>query len=557
MHIPILLLIIGVPALLSWPLGRYLTRVMHPDARTGTLHATIECWILRIAGSAGYRSQNWKTYAVSLLVVNGLMFIVGGGILAFQQWLPWNPDGRGGLDPSLVFHTAASFLTNTNQQHYAGEVSLSHFSQVFGLMWLQFLSAATGLAALAALARVLAGSIDVGNFFQDLLRATILVLLPLSLASAVLLVLAGVPMTLEGAVTVRTLEGVMQSIARGPVAAFVAIKQVGTNGGGFFGANAAHPFENPSQLTNAIECALIFLLPMSSVWMFGRITRRMRHAIVIWAVMAILLASMVVLADAGEHAPARAMAGLPVQVAPNLEGKELRCGVAASSLWGAATTATSNGSVNSMHDSFNPLTSLVTLSGMWMNVAFGGVGVGFLNMFIYIIIGVFISGMMVGRTPEYFNRRVETPEMKLAVLTLLLHPFLILGGTALFAVTGWGGSAIHNPGAHGFTEILYEFSSAAANNGSGFEGLADATPAWNVVTGMIMLAGRFIPILLPLAIGGLLATKKSTPETSGTLRTDTVLFGVIIAGCVVFIGALLFLPVAVLGPMAEHLTAGM
>ena len=371
-------------------------------------------------------------------------------------------------NPASIFHTAASFVTNTNLQHYAGEVSLSYFSQIFGLMWLQFVSAATGIAALAALARGLAGTIHVGNFYRDLMRATFLVLLPLAVVVAVLLVLGGVPMTLQGAAPAQTLEGALQTIARGPVAAFVAIKQLGTNGGGFFGPNSAHPFENPSFFTNIVECVSIVLIPMASVWMFGRITGRMRHAVIVFGVMALLLVGKIGFAVYFESAPTAAFSGLPVQATGNLEGKELRFGTVAGPLWGTITTATSNGSVNCMHDSFNPLTGLIPLAGMWLNVTFGGVGVGLINMFLYIIVGVFICGMMVGRTPEYFGRKVETRDMKFALLAILVHPLFILGGTALFAATPWGASTVHNPGAHGFTEILYEFSSAAANNGSGF-----------------------------------------------------------------------------------------
>jgi K+-transporting ATPase ATPase A chain len=387
-----------------------------------------------------------------------------------------------------------------------------------------------------------------GNFYQDLLRAVVLILLPLSALLALLLVLGGVVMTLQGSIHASTLEGVTQVIARGPVAAFVAIKQLGTNGGGFFGANAAHPFENPTSLTNLLESMSILLLPMACVWMFGRITGRMRHATVIFAVMAILLLIKIGLANYYESAPTAALIGLPIETAANLEGKELRFGPTASATWSILTTATSNGSVNAMHDSLNPLTGLLALIGMWFNVIFGGNGVGMINMFLYIIIGVFISGMMVGRTPEYLGRKVETRE-------ILIHPLFILGGTALFAATSWGANTVGNPGLHGFTEILYEFSSAAANNGSGLEGLADNTVPWNLATGIIMLLARFLPIIFPVAIAGSLAAKKPTPATVGTLRTDTPLFGLVILGSIVFVGALLFLPVAVLGPIAEHLAA--
>lgn len=549
--------ILGIAVLLSWPLGRAMTWAMNPGDKVGGFRGGAERLFGKAAGKVIAREQTWKEYVLSMLLFNGFMFIVVFVILAMQQVLPLNPDGKGALSPDLIFHTVASFTSNTNLQHYSGEVSLSYFSQIFGLMWLQFVSAATGIAALTALARGLAGKTRLGNFYRDLMRATFLVLLPLAVAVAVFLLLGGVPMTLQGSATVKTLEGVLQTIARGPVAAFVAIKQLGTNGGGFFGPNSAHPFENPSFFTNIVECLSIILIPMASVWMFGRITGRMRHAVIIFAVMSVLLVGTVGLAVHFESAPTAAFNGLPIQATGNLEGKELRFGSAAGPLWGTLTTATSNGSVNSMHDSFNPLTGLILLAGMWLNVTFGGVGVGLINMFLYIIVGVFICGMMVGRSPEYFNRKVETREMQFALLALLIHPLFILGGTALFALTPWGASTVHNPGAHGFTEILYEFSSAAANNGSGFEGLGDNTVPWNVATGVIMLLARFVPIILPLAIAGALAAKKPAPETTGTLRTDTFLFGMVILGSVVFIGALLFLPVAVLGPIAEHLTAGL
>jgi K+-transporting ATPase ATPase A chain len=557
MPIVFITLILGTAVLLSWPLGRVMTWGMNPDAKVGGFRNGAEKLFEKAAGKAITREQTWKEYALSMLLFNAFMFIVVYAILSMQQALPLNPDGKGALSPDLIFHTAASFTTNTNFQHYSGEVSLSYFSQIFGLMWLQFVSAATGIAALTALARGLAGKTLLGNFYRDLMRATFLVLLPLAVVVAALLLLGGVPMTLQGSATAKTLEGVLQTIARGPVAAFVAIKQLGTNGGGWFGANSAHPFENPSFFTNIVECLSIILIPMACVWMFGCITSRMRHAVIVFAVMSVLLFGMVGLAVYFESAPTAAFAGLPIQPAGNLEGKELRFGPSASPTWAAMTTTTSNGSVNCMHDSLNPLTGLIQLAGMWLNVGFGGVGVGLINMFLYIIVGVFICGMMVGRTPEYFSRKVEMREMKFALLALLVHPFFILGGTALFAATPWGAATNLNSGFHGFSEILYEFSSEAANNGSAFAGLGDNTVPWNIAGGIIMLLARFIPIIFPLAIAGSLAAKKPAPETTGTLGTDTLLFGMVILGSVVFIGALLFLPVAVLGPIAEHLAAGL
>jgi potassium-transporting ATPase potassium-binding subunit len=554
MSLIFIIMIIGFAMAISWPLGNAMTWAMHPRlGERDFFRRRMENLLQNIGGRELDEDQGWKKYCLSMLVFNGIMFAVVYAILILQPYLPLNPDGKGALAPSLIFHTAASFVSNTNLQHYSGEISMSYFTQIFGLMWLQFVSAATGIAVLAGLARGLAGSMKMGNFYRDLLRATFFVLLPLAVTVAILLVLGGVPMTFKGAAIAKTLEGAMQTIARGPVAAFLAIKQVGTNGGGFFGPNSTHPFENPTYFTNMIECICILLVPMASVWMFGRITGRMRHAAIVFSVMAVLLISLVGLAVYFEDAPTAAFAGLPIKAGGNLEGKELRFGPVAGSVWAVFTTATSNGSVNCMHDTLNPLTGLLPLVGMWLNCIFGGVGVGFINMFLYIVVGVFICGMMVGRTPEYMARKVETREMKLALLAILAHPFFILGGTAIFAMTSWGSATVHNPGAHGFSEILYEFSSAAANNGSGFEGLDDNTVPWNVATGLVMLLARFIPIVLPLAIAGSLAAKKPTPENAGTLRIDTPLFGMVILGSIVLIGALLFLPVAVLGPIAEHL----
>jgi len=530
-----------------------MTWAMNPPEKDIGFRHGIELVFERVGGALVAEDQGWKQYVLSMLLFNAIIFIIVYAILSLQQVLPLNPDGKGALEPSLIFHTAASFTTNTNLQHYSGEASLSYFSQIFGLMWLQFVSAGTGIAALAALARGLSGKTGIGNFYSDLMRATFLILLPLAVVGATILVLGGIVMTLQGAAVATTLEGAGQTIARGPVAAFVAIKQLGTNGGGFFGPNSTHAFENASFFTNIIESVCIILIPMASVWMFGRITGRMRHATVVFVVMGALLIGKVGLANFFESAPTAAFDGLAIEASSNLEGKELRFGSYSGPTWSVLTTSTSNGSVNCMHDSLNPLTGLLPMVGMWFNVTYGGVGVGMINMFLYIIVGVFISGMMVGRTPEYLSRKVETREMKLAALAILVHPLLILGGTALFAATSWGASTVNNPGFHGFSEILYEFSSAAANNGSGFEGLGDNTVPWNVSTGIVMLLARFIPIILPLSIAGSLAAKKPTPETTGTLRTDTLMFGLVILGSVVFIGALLFLPVAVLGPIAEYL----
>jgi len=549
----LVLLIVGGSALLSWPLGRYLRWAMDPvalDGPAGRFHRLF----CALGGRLTAEQQDWKRYCVALLVFNVVMFVACFALLACQQWLPLNPDGKGALEASLIFNTAASFTSNTNLQHYSGEASMSHLSQLGALMWLQFVSPAVGLAALAAMARALAGRTNVGNFFVDLLRATFLVMLPLAVVTALLLVLGGVPMTLLGAATATTLEGKPQVIARGPVAAFVAIKQLGTNGGGFFGPNSTHPFENPGFFTNAVSTVAIVVLPMACVWMFGHIVGRMRHAAVVFAVMMTLLLCKLGIALAYEAAPTQAFASLPIlQDTGNLEGKELRFGAAAAPLWAVLTTCTSNGSVNCMHDSLNPMTGVVPMIGMWLNATFGGVGVGMINMFVYVVLAVFVAGMMVGRTPEYLSRRIEMREVKLAVLTVFSHALFILGGTALFAATPWGQSTLNNVGAHGFSEILYEFSSSAANNGSGFEGLGDNTVPWNLATGLVMLLARYIPIILPLAFAGSLAGKRATSQSAGTLAIDTTTFGVMLVATIVFLGALTFFPAAALGPVAEHL----
>ena len=548
--------IVGGTALLSWPLGRAMKWAMDPSA-AGPARRRLDLVFERCAGRLGRQPQDWKQYMIAMLAFNTVMFVISFACMSLQQFLPLNPDAKGAIESSLVFHTAASFTSNTNLQHYSGEVTMSYLSQLLSLMWLQFVSAATGIAALAALARGLAGRKELGNFFVDLQRAAFLLLLPLALVIAVLMALGGVPMTLMGAALARTLEGGSQTIARGPVAAFLAIKQLGTNGGGFFGPNSTHPFENPSYWTSSLSMICILLIPMAGVWMYGRIVGRMRHAAVVFAVMLALLLGKVGGAVWFERAPTQAFAELAAleQVAGNFEGKEMRFGTPSGSgpLWGVLTTSTSNGSVGAMHDSLSPMAGLMPMLGMWLNATFGGVGVGMINMFIYILLAVFIAGMMVGRTPEYLNRRVESREVKLAILTVVAHGLFVLAGSAVFAATDWGQKTLNNWGPHGFSEILYELSSASANNGSGFEGLGDDTAPWNIATGLIMLLGRYIPILLPLAIAGSFALKRPTVQSAGTLSVQDATFAVMLIATILLIGALTFFPAAALGPIAEHL----
>lgn len=543
--------LLAIALLLSWPLGRAMAGIAQaPRSKPDWLDRAIA----KLLGPHALAEQDFKGYALALLGFNVVMFTTTYAILVCQDVLPLNPANKPGLEPSLAFNTAMSFATNTNLQHYSGEVSLSYFSQLFGLTWLQFVSAATGIAALAAIARMLGRSKTVGNFYRDLIRFTVLLLVPLALIVGAALIVAGTPMTFAGPVELTTLEGGTQTIARGPVAAMVAIKQLGTNGGGYFGPNSTHPLENPTFFTSALENLSILVISMGSLWMFGRLIGRMREAWLLFAVMAVLFAALVVPAAMLEAQPNPGLAQLAiVEGRGNLEGKELRLGSAMGPVWAVTTTATSNGSVAAMHDSLNPLTGLMPMIGMWLNCIYGGVGVGLIGMLLYVIVAVFIAGLMVGRTPEYLGRKVEVHEMKLAALALLLHPLLILGGTALFVTTPIGTETMSNPGSHGFSQVLYEMSSAAANNGSGFEGLADNTPAWNLVTGLWMFLGRYLPILLPLAIAASLARKQMVPESAGTLRTDSPTFALVLLGCVVLLGALLFLPAAVLGPIAEHL----
>jgi potassium-transporting ATPase potassium-binding subunit len=591
------LLIVGTTVLLSIPVGRYLAKVM--DGRY-TPPAPLR-WIEARLNTG---PQTWKQYAVALLLFNTVMFVFGYVVLAAQGAMPLNqtdsafPDGKGMLSPTTIFNTVTSFLTNTNLQHYSGEQHLSYFGQLVFIVWNMFVSAAVGFCALAAVTRGLRGDPHMGNYYLDMWRVVAYVFVPASLIGGVLLMAAGMPMTLEPSAEVRTLEpGAMgtdndrpkpQVIARGPVAAVLPIKHFGTNGGGFFGANSAHPFENPTAWTNFVECVSILTFPFSLIVMFGRMLSQMRHAVVIYSVMMVLFAGMIGWAIYWDtmHPNAALTARPPLEIAAgktaagvpalpvdsdglgNLEGKELRFGPPAGATFSAVTTAVTCGSVNCMHDSLNPLAGVTPMTGMMLNCVFGGKGVGLINMLVYLIVGVFLSGLMVGRTPEYLGKKVEAREMKLAMLALLIHPILILAPTGLFAALDWGKAATNNPGPHGYSEVLYEFSSASANNGSGFEGLGDtygfndakrnlSTPAtyaphWDLATGLVMLLGRFIPIIAPLALAGSLAAKKRTPFTAGTLRTDTATFGFVLLGTVLLVGALLFLPAVVLGPVAEH-----
>ncbi len=548
----------------SFPLGRYIFKLF-TGQRTilDPVLAPIERLVLRATGVAAGAEQDWKHYSTSLLVSNLVMWLTTFAIVSLQHVLPLNPDGIGPMEPMLAFNTISSFTTNTNLQHYSGETGLSYFSQMFVVTFLQFVTAATGVAAGIAVMRGLGGNrlTRLGNFYVDCTRATVRLFLPLALAVGVVLLSQGTPATFGGAVRAATVEGGGQVIARGVTAPEVAIKQLGTNGGGYFGPNSAHPYENPTPISNAVQTWSIAIVPMSMLWVLGHMVGRRRFAVVIFAVMLAVYLPLVGIALTQELAGNPAIDRLGVdQSTGSMEGKEVRHGAALSALWAVSTTVTSNGSVNAMHDSLTPLGGLTALAGMWLNTIFGGVGVGLVNMVIFVVVAVFVAGMMIGRTPELLGKKVEAREMKLASLALLWHPLAVLAPAAI-ACSIWAATSdpatalawLKNPGPHGFSALLYEFTSAAANNGSGFEGLGDNTPFWNLSTGLLMLLSRYIPILAPLALAASLAAKPAAPETAGSLRADGATFGFTLWAVILVLGLLMFMPAAVLGPVAEHL----
>lgn len=545
-------------------LGRYMFKVFTGQhTRLDRVLVPIERSVLRVTGVDSEAQQDWKGYSSSLLISNVVMWVVTFWIVSFQRLLPLNPDAIGDMEPTLAFNAISSFVTNTNLQHYSGETGLSYLSQMTVIGFLQFVTAATGVAACIAVIRGLAANRTTrfGNFYVDLTRATFRLFLPLAILISIVVMSQGTPMTFEGAARATTLEGQEQIIARGVTASVVSIKQLGTNGGGYFGPNSAHPYENPTPLSNCVELWAIVLIPMAMVWTLGYMTGRRRLAVVLFVTMLALYIPMVIAGVALEGGGNAAISAMGVdQSTGSMEGKEVRFGAGLSALWAVSTTVTSNGSVNAMHDSLTPLGGLLPMIGMWLNNIFGGVGVGFINMLIFVIVAVFVAGTMIGRTPELLGKKVEAKEMKLASLALLWHPLAILVGTAVacyvWATTPDPGTALawlKNPGPHGFSEMLYEFTSSAANNGSGFEGLGDNTPFWNISTGLMMLLSRYIPIIAPLALAASLAAKPAAPETAGSLRVDSVTFGFTLWAVVIVLGLLMFLPVAVLGPIAEHL----
>lgn len=580
-----LVLTLIIYLILVIPVGRYLYHIAaEKHTFADPIFDRVDGAIYKLGGVDPHKGMNWKQYAMALIGTNAVMIAIGYIILRIQSLPLLNPNGIEGMEPTLAFNTIISFMTNTNLQHYSGESGLSYLSQMLVIIFMMFVSAASGYAACVAFIRGLAGKTkdNVGNFFADLVRITTRVLLPFSLVGGLLLVWQGVPQNFSENVVVQTLEGTYQVLAMGPVAALEIIKHFGTNGGGMFGANSTTPMENPTILSNLIELYSMMLLPGACVITFGKmvgdgrrqhqkgktpenalpahqegITARLfgkegRSIFLAMGILFLVGLSLCYWAELQGN-PALAEIGLN-QSAGSMEGKEVRFGIAQSALFTTVTTSFTTGTVNNMHDTLTPLGGMVPLLHMMLNCVFGGKGVGLMNMILYAILAVFICGLMVGRTPEYLGKKIEGREMKLTALAIIIHPLLILAFSALAVATATGQAGITNPGFHGLSQVLYEYASSAANNGSGFEGLADNTYFWNITTGIVMFLGRYLPIVIQLAIAGSLMKKNYVNESAGTLRTSTVSFAVILVFVVYIFAALTFFPALALGPIAEHLT---
>jgi len=544
---------------LAIPLGKYIGKVFVGERTLlDPIFNPIEKLFFKVSGIKAEQEMNWKQNMVALLTINLIWFLLVLFILMNQGWLPWNPDGNPSMTPDLAFNTAISFLVNCNLQHYSGETGASYLSQLFCFMFLHFGSAATGLAALAVVFNAMKEhtTTKLGNFYVYFIKSNTRILLPLSIVIAILLALNGSPMNVEGKETLITLQGDTVQVSRGPAAALIAIKHLGTNGGGYFGANSAHPLENPNYFTNVLELVAQTIIPIAMIFALGYYLKRRKLAWMIFGVMTAGFLMLVIPTVYYEMQGNPAIAKLGVDMSAGaMEGKEVRFGSASSGYWSIVTTIISTGSVNSMHDSSMALSGMNQLLGMMVNCFYGGCGVGILNFYIFIIIAVFISGLMVGRTPEFLGKKIEAKEMKIAMVIALLHPLLILAGTALSSyvftkdpTVGW----LNNPGFHGFSEMLYEYTSSAANNGSGFEGLGDNNPFWNITTAFVLILSRFLPIIGPVAIAGILANKKYIPESAGTLKTDTATFGVMVFAVIIILALLSFFPALTLGPIAEY-----
>lgn len=545
---------------IALPLGRYISKIFGNEKTwLDKLLNPVDKLFYKISGINPEKEMTWKQHLTVLLTINLVWFLAAMFVLTNMSWLPMNPDNNPSMSGDLAFNTAVSFVTNTNLQHYSGETGMSYLGQLTLMLW-QFISAGCGIAIAAVVffAMKERTTDKLGNFYFFFVRSCTRILFPIAIVVASLLAFNGTPMTFEGKDSIINLQGDKVEVSRGPVAAFVAIKHLGTNGGGFFGPNSAHPLENPNYFTNIIEIVTQMLIPLAMVFAMGFIIKRRKLSWTIFGVMTIgflLLMIPTVVSEVNGN-PAISEMGIS-QTMGNMEGKEVRFGAAASAYWSIATTVISTGSINSMHDSFLPLSGMNQLLGMMVNCFYGGVGVGFLNFYIFIILAVFISGLMVGRTPEFLGKKIEAREMKIAMIIALLHPLLILAGTAIASYTFANdpeayASWLNNPGFHGFSEMLYEFTSSSANNGSGFEGLGDNTPFWNIACGIVMLIARYLPIIGPVAIAGSLAAKKYIPESAGTLKTDTPTFGLMVFAVIALVAALSFFPALALGPIAEH-----
>jgi K+-transporting ATPase ATPase A chain len=551
--------------LLAFPLGRYIARMFKGERTITDFMNPIERFIFRISGIDPARKMNWKEFLKALLTINMLWLVYAFFLLLFQDKLPLNPDGNPAQSPDLAFNTAISFLVNCDLQHYSGESGVTYLTQLFVMNFLMFVSAATGIAALVGLMNALKEKTtnNFGNFWNIFIKTITRILLPLSIVMALVLVFNGTPASFDGKDTITTLQGDTVQVSRGPAAGMIAIKHLGTNGGGWFGANSAHPLENPNYFTNMVELIAQMIIPIAMIFALGFYINRKKFAYVIFAVMTVGMLCLLIPTINWEVHGSSAIAKLGVaQPTGAMEGKEVRFGPASSGFWSIVTTIISTGSVNSMHDSSMPLSGMMQLLGMMINAFYGGCGVGILNYYIYIIIAVFIAGLMVGRTPEFMGHKVEAREVKIAAIVTLFSAFLLKAGVALAAYfvahhanADWAvkpGNWLNNPSYHGFSEMLYEFTSSSANNGSGFEGLGDNNIFWNVSTGIVLILSRFIPIIGPLAIAGLLANKKFIPESPGTLRTDSMTFGMMTFAVIIIINALSFFPALTLGPIAEY-----
>lgn len=547
-----------VTVVLAIPLGRYIAKVFGNEKTIlDPIFNPVERIFYKISGLNPQTEMNWKQQMVALVTINMIWFLLGMLILMTQGNLPLNPDQNPSMPADLAFNTVISFVVNCNLQHYSGETGLSYLGQ-YWLMFLQFVSAGTGMAAAAVLFRAFRdkSTQNLGNLYNFFVKSCTRILLPIAFVVAVILAFEGTPMTFEGKDTVTNLQGEQVEVSRGPAAAFVAIKHVGTNGGGFFGVNSNHPFENPSYLSNMVEMFAQTIIPIAMIFAFGYFIRRKKLSWMIFGVMTVGFLLLVIpnINMEMNGNPAISEMGIDNSLGA-MEGKDIRIGAPAAGFWSIVTTVISTGSINSMHDSTMPLSGMNELLAMMINAFYGGVGVGMLNFFIFIILAVFISGLMVGRTPEFLGKKVEAREMKIAMMIALLHPFLILVGTALAAtLPQYTAETLNNPGFHGLSEMLYEYTSSSANNGSGFEGLGDNTIWWNISTGFVLILSRFLPIIGPVAIAGLLAQKKYIPEGDGTLKTDTATFGLMVFVIIAIVAALSFFPVLALGPIAEFFT---